>query len=73
MEILIFIGGLIAGIILTICYKKQEIIHGVIHVDHETEQCVFNITSTELSNPKKKTAVFVIDHNARLSREEQGL
>ena len=73
MEILIFIGGLIAGFILAICYKKREIIHGIIYVDHKTEQCMVNIRSEELSNPKKKTAVFVIDHNAELSREEQGL
>lgn len=73
MEILIFIGGLIAGIILTVCYKNMEIIHGIIYVDHKSEQCMFNIRSDELSNPKKKTAVFIIDHNADLSREEQGL
>ena len=73
MEVLIFIAGLILGIISTIIYKNREIIHGIIYVDHETEQCVFNIRSAELSNPKKKTAVFVISHDAKLSREEQGL
>ena len=73
MEILFFIGGLVLGIIATVIYKNREIIHGIIYVDHKTEQCMFNIRSDELSNPKKKTAVFIIDHNAELSREEQGL
>ena len=54
-------------------YTRKERIHGVIHLDHETQQCLINITSDELSNPKKKIAVFVINHKAEISRDKQTL
>lgn len=73
MEFLFFIGGAIAGIIFMLIRRSRERIHGIIHVDHNTEQCIFNITSDQLSNRKNKIAVFMIDHNAEISREEQGL
>lgn len=73
MEILIFSAGLVLGVIATLIYRSRERIHGVIHIDHKTEQCVFNITSTQLSNRKKKIAVFMLNHDAEISREEQGL
>lgn len=73
MEVLIFIGGAILGVIFTLIFKARERIHGIVHIDHNTEQCVFSLTSAELSNRKKKIAVFVINHNADISREEQTL
>ena len=73
MGLLIFIGGVIVGILAMFIYTRRERIHGVIHLDHSTQQCLINITSDELSNPKKKIAVFMIDHNAEISRKEQGL
>lgn len=73
MEVLIFIGGLILGIVLTMIYRSRERIHGIIHIDHNTEQCIFSLTSEELMNRKKKIAVFVMNHEANISREEQGL
>lgn len=73
MEIILFIGGVILGIVCTLIYKSRERIHGVIHVDHDTEQCIFNITSDEVSKRNKKIAVFYINHEAKISREEQGL
>lgn len=73
MEFVIFMGGVVIGIIAMYVYTRKERIHGIIHLDHETKQCLINITSDELSNPKKKIAVFVIDHKAEISREEQTL
>ena len=73
MGLINFIGGVIVGILAMYIYTRRERIHGVIHLDHNTQQCLINITSDELSNPKKKIAVFMIDHNAEISREEQGL
>ena len=73
MEFIFFIGGVILGIISTVIYKKREIIHGIIHVDHRTDQCMFSITSKDLTNRNKKIAVFVINHDAIISREEQTL
>lgn len=73
MEILIFIGGVISGIVFTLIYKSKERIHGIVHIDHETEQCIFSLTSTQLSDRKKKIAVFLINHDAEISRDEQSL
>ena len=73
MAILHIIGGVIIGLIISRIMRNRERIHGIIHVDHETEQCVFSLTSSDLSDRKKKIAVFVINHNANISRKEQGL
>ena len=73
MEFIFLAGGVVLGIILTLLYKSRERIHGVIHVDHKTEQCIFSLTSNDLSDRTKKIAVFVINHNAEISREEQVL
>lgn len=73
MEYLIFLGGLILGVVSTLIFKSRERIHGIIHVDHKTEQCIFNISSDELKNTNAKIAVFYINHNADISREEQML
>ena len=73
MEILLFIGGMLLGIIIMKIHSARERIHGVIEVDHKTEQCKILITSDELSNRKKKIAAFVIKHDAKISREKQSL
>ena len=73
MEYLIFIGGVIIGFIFSRILSKRERIHGVIHIDHNTDQCVINLTSEQLKDHKKKIAALYIDHNADISREEQGL
>lgn len=73
MNFIFFIGGMVLGIISTFIFKSRERIHGIVHVDHNTDQCIFSITSDQLSDRKKKIAVFMINHNAKISREEQGL
>lgn len=73
MEVLYFVGGIILGVVFMKILSSRERIHGLIHIDHETEQCIFSITSEELSDRKKKIAVFVINHDAKISREKQSL
>lgn len=73
MEFIFALIGIIIGFSAAMIYKSRERIHGVIHVDHKTEQCIFSITSSELTNRDKKIAVFVINHDAEISREEQTL
>ena len=73
MEFIFFIGGVLLGIIGTMIFKSRERIHGVVNIDHETEQCIFSLTSNQLSDRKNKIAVFYINHDANISREEQGL
>lgn len=73
MEIVYLIAGIIIGIIAMKILQRNERIHGIVHVDHNTEQCIFSINSDQLTNRDKKIAVFVINHNADISREEQSL
>lgn len=73
MAFLYFIGGVILGVVGALIFRSRERIHGIIHVDHDTEQCIFSLTSQELLKRDKKIAVFVINHEANISREEQGL
>lgn len=73
MEFIFFLGGIVLGVIFTLIFKSRERIHGIVHVDHDTEQCTFSITSDQLSKRDKKIAVFYINHNAKISREEQSL
>ena len=69
MEFLFFVGGLLIGILAMKFVQKRERIHGVIDVDHNTEQCTFHITSMEMSDRKKKVVVFYINHDAKISQE----
>ena len=77
MEIISFIGGALVGCILAIIIldlaNKRQKVDGVIDVDSRNNLCQVHIISAELSNPKVKTAIFVVNHNADLSREEQSL
>lgn len=73
MEFIFFLGGIIVGIVFMIIKQRNEKIHGIVHVDHKTESCIFSITSDQLTDRKKKTAVFIINHNAEISREEHPL
>ena len=73
MEILTLIGGAVGGILIGLIIEKHSKICGVIDVDHRTEMCKVRITSADLSNRKSKTAVFKINHDAIISREEQTL
>lgn len=73
MELLFLVIGIAIGIIIMLIHRSRERIHGIVHVDHDTEQCIFSITSDQLSDRKKKIAVFVINHNAKISRDEQSL
>jgi len=73
MNLLFFIMGMLLGITIMKIRRDRERIHGIIHIDHETEQCIFSITSKELSDRKKKIAVFMINHDADISSEKQTL
>ena len=69
MEFIFFLGGLLLGILIMRRMRNKEKIHGVVDIDHRTEQCVFHITSNEMSDRKKKIAVFYINHDAEISQE----
>lgn len=73
MEFLYFIGGAILGSIFSSLLSKCNKTYGIIKVDHKLQACKLHVTSTDLLNRSTKKAVFDIDHNSDLSREEQGL
>ena len=67
------IGGAIIGSLLNELWHIRSKTHGIIEVDHDTEQCKIHITSNDLSNRKTKKAVFKINHDAKISRDEHTL
>ena len=69
MEFIFLIGGIVIGVIITLIYRSRERIHGIVHIDHDTNQCTFEITSDQLTKRGNKIAVFYIDHNAQISRK----
>ena len=73
MEFIILAGGVIAGVILDRLLEKRIRTCGIIEIDHHTEQCKVHITSADLSDRKTKKAIFLINHDVKISREEQML
>lgn len=69
--VLVALGGAIIGILFITFLALHGKTHGVIDVDHNTEQCRFRITSAELSDRRTKKAIFKVNHDAKISREEQ--
>lgn len=68
-----FIIGFTIGIIFITLFKQIKEIHGLIDIDRITGLCRFRITSDKLANPRKKYAIFKINHDAEISRDEQFL
>jgi hypothetical protein len=73
LYILIFLIGFTCGVVFTIIFKRIKEVHGMIDIDQSTGLCRFRITSDKLANNKKKYAIFKIDHNAEISRDERFL
>ena len=71
MEFIFLAGGVVIGSVITAIIKDRNKICGVIDVDHNNVMCKIRITSDELSNRRTKRAVFKINHDAKISREEQ--
>lgn len=73
INILLLICGFIAGFVIKMIIDAHRTAIGVIDVDHRTEMCRVKITSSDLSKIQCKTALFRVNHNAKISRDEQGL
>ena len=71
MDLIFITGGVLVGVIVGRLIEKRSKTHGVIDVDHSTGMCKVRITSEELSNHKTKKAIFIVNHDAEISREEQ--
>ncbi len=73
MDVLFFLGGVFVGFIFTILIKDNTKTYGIMLVDHENKLCKVHVTSNDLVDHRTKKVVLKVDHNANLSREEQGL
>lgn len=71
MEFIFLLIGFLTGFIMFSIIKRKNEIHGNIDIDNVTGLCRFRITSNKLANPHKKYAIFKINHNAEISRDEQ--
>lgn len=69
--VFVALGGAIIGIFVVMLLAMNDKTHGVIDVDHNTQQCKVRITSADLSDRKTKKAVFKVNHDVKISREEQ--
>lgn len=67
----IYLLAVIGGFIVGFSFSKSKKIHGIIDVDHKNQSCSIRVTTDDLVNRKNKKAVFLINHDATLSREEQ--
>lgn len=73
MDILFFAGGVVVGSIVVTLVNNYHIITGTIDVDHNTNLCKVKIETDELLTTRKKRVNFTVNHEAKISREEQGL
>ena len=73
MEILLVIGGVILGIVLTKLFKRNNTIYGTIDVEEYSGLCRFRINDAGLVDRKVKKATFLVNHDVNISRDEQSL
>ena len=66
---LIFIFGLIIGILLSIIYYKRKTISGIVNIDHTNGLCKFQVANDLLQNKTKKSVIFIINHDAKIREE----
>lgn len=69
----LFVIGWLIGYIVALIRLTKNQIHGVIEVDHNTGMCRVRIASDGLQDKTCKTATFVVEHDAMISRNEQAL
>ena len=74
MKCIIFlIVGFTFGFIFCMIFNRHDEVHGKVDIEPCTGLCRFKISSNEIANPHKKYAIFKINHNAIISRDEQWL
>ena len=71
--IMIFIGGIVVGILLTKIFSPSYKICGSVEVDERNGLCKVHVTDEGLSDRSISKALFTINHDANISREEQTL
>lgn len=75
MSILLFLIGFISGLIISFIFKRKDKskIYGQIDVEETSGLCRVRIGDDGLMDPNVKEAIFKVNHNSLISRNEQGL
>lgn len=73
MQIVIFFAGVLVGGILQILRQCTYQRGGFIDVDPHTEQCLVHLDPNDLNNKKIKKVILTVNHDRKISREDQGL
>ena len=73
MDIMFFVGGIVVGVLLTKIFSPSYKICGSGEVDERNGMCRVHVTDEGLSDRSIKKAIFTIQHDANISREEQTL
>lgn len=73
MEFIFFIGGVIVGFSWTIPFWTGEDVKGIIDIDHDNNVCKIRMISKDVVDKRKSKAVFMLNHDYNISREEQTL
>lgn len=71
--ILSFIFGLILGAVLVFVKEQNTSIKGVIQIDPKTKMCRVTILDEHLADSDIDKVMFLVSHDATISREEDVL
>lgn len=71
--ILSFIFGLILGAVLVFVKERNTSIKGVIQIDPKTKMCRVTILDEHLADSDIDKVMFLVSHDAIISREEDVL
>lgn len=71
LDVLLFLVGVIVGVLITWIMYRLKTIHGILKIDTSNiEQDIYRICIDDLDNlSKKKRVVLKVDPNATLSQE----
>ena len=71
--ILSFIFGLILGAVLVFVKEQNTSIKGIIQIDPKTKMCRVTILDEHLADSDIDKVMFLVSHDATISREEDVL
>lgn len=71
MEFIFFLLGVFVGVFWTIPFMNR--IKGIIDIDHDNNAYKIRMISKDVVDKKKMKAMFLVNHDATISREEQTL
>lgn len=73
MEFIFFIGGALVGFCWAAPFWKGRNVKGIIDIDHDNNVYKIRMISKDVVDKRKYKAIFLVNHDAHISREEQTL